>query len=89
MKEYFFEIFTEIMDKSDRKLKSAIKLKTNAQKDSKRSKIIGTLRSATSLTMNSTKIDRTLNKHQVLKGYKQMWMIEEDEAEEQSDSLKR
>ena len=70
------------------KLKSAIKLKNEALKDSKRSKIIGTLRSATSLTLNSTKMDRTLNKHQVLKGFKQMWEIEEDDAEDESDSLR-
>ena len=89
MKEYFPDIFNEIMEKSDKRLKSVTKLKANALKDSKRSRIIGTLRSATSLTINSTKIDRTLNKHQVLKGYKQMCKIEEDEAEEESDSLKR
>ena len=61
-------------------------LKRTAQRVCKKSKLIGTLRTATTLTMN--KVEWTLNKHQVMKDYKKMSIIEE-EALEDSDSVHR
>lgn len=88
LKQAFPKIYEELIFRVDAQYRKAIKQKTNSVKDSRKNKFLGSIRIVQSMRSKNFKLNKVLNKYQVMKNYVELNRIQED-AKDDLSSFKR